>query len=63
MSADSGQIKKELLELVSKNVELNSPEGIAWLEKAANAFWKDKLEPGQTWEYTMEHGFKKTWIN
>ena len=60
MSAD---LKKELMELIHSDALVDSPEGIAWLEKAANSFWKDKLELGQKWEYTIENGFKKVWVN
>jgi hypothetical protein len=55
-------IKKEMLELVSKNLELDSPEAIAWMEKAANNIWKDKLQAGQIWQHDGVM-LVKTWTN
>ncbi len=63
MKGKSDQIKKELLELVSKNVEADSPEAIEWMEKAANVVRKDQLETGQVWKYNATTGLEKVWVN
>ncbi|MGS0828324.1 hypothetical protein ACVBIO_21310 [Shewanella sp. 0m-8] len=63
MSTESDQVKKELMELVSKNVEADSPEAIEWMEKAANVVRKDQLETGQRWKYNAATGLEKVWVN
>ena len=62
MSADLGEIKKDMMRLVSENVEADSPEAIEWMEKAANVVRKDQLEPGQVWKYNGSELVKK-WLN
>ncbi len=55
-------IKSEMLELISNNVEADSPEAIEWMEKAANVVRKDQLESGQVWKYNGSELVKK-WLN
>ncbi len=56
-------IKKEMLELVGKDVQADSPEAIAWMEKAANLVRKDQLQPGQVWKHNPDTGLEKVWVN
>lgn len=63
MPSESTQIKKEMLELVSKDVDLDSPETIAWMERAANLVRKDQLQPGQVWRHNAKRGLEKVWVN
>ena len=63
MPSELTQIKKEMLELVSKNVDLDSPETITWMERAANLVRKDRLQPGQVWRHNAERGLEKVWVN
>ena len=63
MTTELDQIKREMQELTSKNVTANSPEAIAWMEKAANVVRKDQLETGQVWKYNATTGLEKVWVN
>lgn len=63
MNTELDQVKKELMGLVSKNVEANSPEAIEWMENAANVVRKDQLETGQVWKYNATTGLEKVWVN
>jgi hypothetical protein len=52
-----------MLELVGKDVQADSPEAIAWMEKAANLVRKDQLQPGQVWKHNPDTGLEKVWVN
>lgn len=62
MSTELDQIKKEMQELVHNNAAANSPEAVAWMEKAANIVQKDQLKTGQTWRHNGVKLVKK-WTN
>lgn len=62
MSTELDQIKKEMQELVSKDIAANSPEAIAWMERAANLVRKDSLQPGQVWAHDGSK-LVKAWTN
>lgn len=57
------QIKREMLELVSKELDTDSPETIDWMERAANIVRKDQLQEGQIWKYDGKTGLTKVWVN
>ena len=52
-----------MLELVSKDVDIDSPETIDWMERAANLTRKDQLQDGQIWKHDSKAGLKKVWVN
>lgn len=63
MNTELDQVKKEMMGLISKNVQADSPEAIAWMEKAANLVRKDQLQPGQVWKHNPDTGLEKVWVN
>ncbi|MDR8526217.1 hypothetical protein [Shewanella fidelis] len=63
MDTELEQIKKELHELAQKDVDIDSPEVMKWMERAANLFKKDELQKGQIWKYDVNTGLKKVWVN
>ena len=63
METELEQIKREMLELVSKDVDADSAETISWMEKAANLLRKDQLQEGQVWKHDGKTGLKKFWVN
>ncbi len=63
MAPEIDIIKKEMQALVAKDVPADSPEAIAWMEKAANIVRKDQLQPGQEWKHNPDTGLEKVWVN
>lgn len=63
MNKKLDQIKREMLELVSKDLDAESPETIDWMERAANFVRKDQLQEGQVWRHNGKTGLKKVWVN